>query len=728
MLRSTRLLTAVFAMASMAALQLGCTGDTGPAGPAGIAGPQGDQGQQGDKGDPGDPGLNDPVGGVIAPSEVFLGRTIDIAVLGDDTNWSNAATVDFGPGVTVNSVTVISRSAISANVTIDEAADLGTHSVVVNDAAGATNLKATLVVRPPVEVMGYGGTLAQGSIVFGASELRDMDTPWNNLGAPDFPNLKAETGMGMDVMVQDASPYAMEWLMFVDVNAASGDIDFRVTSGFFPQTAISSLQPKALPVAARMPTALTAGMPNPGKITSPLESLLYSFTPGAHKLVTISATATDPAAAANFALLPASGSFKDMVSYGPTGILVTENDQPIYVVYFDNTGSTGYDINIDVTSKDSDDLEPNNTCDKAQAIAALPANLKNLTLSNEKDEDWFVYNAKAGDVGKLLHALTKPGEDFTDTWIDVFTGNCMNLSSLGGPSSDVDYHEDFTSKPIPAAGPVYIKVSHSTYPYAQAGYDLDLELVQTEVEPNDACAQANMLPPLPTTLAGASLSSGTDEDWYAVNVGAADVGKILSVNTTPGDSNADTYLEVYDGNCAALNLFAQSDDSNYHESLFSQPLPAAGVYYIKVSNSPFYPYAGSAYNLEVSIVQPVDKEPSNDMCTGAQMEAIPANLSPMSLTSIADEDWIVFTGASKAGSTIHVITTPPQPTTDTLVEIFEGMDCNTMVSLGISDDTFYHEDFVSAPMTTTGQNVYVKISNSPFGYSGSLYSVLVTLE
>lgn len=728
MLRSARLFTALSMLASIAALQLGCTGDTGPAGPAGVAGPVGAQGSPGDKGDQGDPGLNDPVGSAMLPGKGFLGRTIDVTVLGDDTGWTDAATVDFGAGVTVNSSKVLSRSAITANITIEETADLGDHEVVVNDAAGSTTLPSPFVVAPPVEVMGYGGTLAQGSIVFGLSELRDLSTPWDNIGSPDFPNMAVQTGMGMDVTIQDATPFSMEWLMFVDVASSTGDTDFRVTSGAFQQTEISSLQPKALPITARMPVALVEGMANPGKIVAPLESLLYSFAPGAHKLVNISVTATDPNAGANFVLLPHSGSFKDLVSYGPSGMFVTESDQPIYAVYWDNSGVSGYDINIDVTSKDSDDLEPNNTCDKAQPVATLPAALKNLSLASELDEDWFVYDAKAADVGKLVHVLTKPGQDFTDTLVEVFNGDCMNLNSLGGPSNDANYHEDHTSKAIPAAGKVWIKVSHSPYPYAEAIYDLDIELLQTEVEPNDACAQANMLSALPASLGGASLSSATDEDWYAVNVGVADIGKVLAVNTTPGDADTDTYIEVFNGNCAALNPFGTSDDANYHESFYSAPLPAAGVYYIKVTNSPFYPYAGSAYNLDAAIVQPVDKEPSNNVCSSAQAEMAPANLSPMFLSSAADEDWLVFAGTSKAGSTIHVITTPPAPTTDTLVEVFEGMDCNTMISLGVSDDTFYHEDFVSAPMMTTGQNVYVKISNSPFGYSGDLYSVSVVVE
>lgn len=714
----------------MAALSLGCTGDAGPKGDPGAQGVPGAQGAQGDKGDQGDPGLNDPVAGMMLPRQGFLGRTIDVTLLGDDTVWTDQATVDFGAGVTVNKVTMLTRSALMANVTIEETAALGDHDVIVTDGAGMTTMPAPFVVAPPVEITGFGGTLAQGSIVFGLSELKDLDTPWDTIGAPDFPNLAVQTGMGMDVLIQDATPFSMEWLMFVDVNSASGDTDFRVTSGPFAQTAISSLQPAALPMKARQPAMLVAGAQNLGMVVAPLESLLYSFQPGIHKLVTISATATDPAASPNFALLPHSGSFKDLVSYGPTGMFVTSADTPIFVVYWDNSGASGYDVNFDVDAKDSDDLEPNDSCDKAQVLSALPANLKNLSLSSGTDEDWFLYNAKASDVGKLMNVLTKPGQDFTDTYVDVFTGNCMNLTSLGGPSSDVDYHEDFTSKPIPAAGPIWIKVSNSPfYPYAEALYDMDISLVQTEVEPNDMCGQANALPPLPATLGGASLSSGTDEDWYSVTVGAADVGKVLLVETTPGDPNTDTYVELYNGNCAALNLLGSSDDFNYHETFYSAPLPAAGVYYVKVLNSPFYPYAGAAYNLSVSLVQPVDKDPTNDICTSAQSEMMPLNLSPMFLTSATDEDWLVFTGASKAGSTIHVITSPPKQTTDTLVEVFEGTTCNTMTSLGgPSDDFNYHEDWVSTPMMTTGQNVYVKISNSPFGYSGDEYTLSVVVE
>ena len=47
-----------------------------------------------------------------------------------------------------------------------------------------------------------------------------------------------------------------------------------------------------------------------------------------------------------------------------------------------------------------------------------------------------------------------------DPVVDVQTSAGV---SLGGPSNDSGYHEDFTSSAIPAAGDYLIKVFNSTY-------------------------------------------------------------------------------------------------------------------------------------------------------------------------------------------------------------------------------------------------------------------------
>ena len=54
-----------------------------------------------------------------------------------------------------------------------------------------------------------------------------------------------------------------------------------------------------------------------------------------------------------------------------------------------------------------------------------------------------------------------PGDDFTDTRVEVLAG----ATTLGGPSADGGYHENYLSAAITAAGPISTKI------YASPDYD-----------------------------------------------------------------------------------------------------------------------------------------------------------------------------------------------------------------------------------------------------------------
>lgn len=603
-MRRSKLNLLLCALMGAAALT-GCGSDPGPAGPAG---PAGQQGQPGEPGTPGD--LDVPSVSAILPNTVYLERTLEVTIMGNATSWTDAATVDFGPGVKVEGILVPSPTSIIAAITIDGAADLGTRDVVVTEGKDTTTYAGGFLVAPPLAFDGYAGTLAQGSIFIGRVSQRDLTTPFDTAGAPDYTNLTLEAGDGTSAQINEAQSYAIDFLMFVDVNATADDKALHVMSGL-QGGETSSLAPKALPIAARTPTALTLAGPN--MATAPakaLESQLYSYTPGAHKLLTISAASQDPTKTPKFVLLPSSGSFADLISYGSVGQTVTETDAPLYVVFWDNTGDGGYDYELTIDEQSSDDLEPNNVCAMGQTVDGLPAALHNLSLTNEKDEDWFRITATAADVGKLIHVVTKPGDGNTDTVIEAFGGDCNALDSLGGPSADVDYHEDYTSTPITAPGDYWIKVSHSSYPFAGSLYDLDIALVLSENEPNDVCSQAqNFGSSLPAQVSDTTLLSDLDEDWFAFTAKDTDVGKTVVVTTSPGDAKTDTVVEVFEEatmglgcgmNDANLVSLGQSSDADYHESLTSSPLTHAGTFWVKVFHSSF-PYSGAAYVLDVDL-------------------------------------------------------------------------------------------------------------------------------
>lgn len=733
MIRAGKVVYMMCALAASAALSIGCSGDPGDRGAPGAEGPQGAPGDKGDQGDPGNDGIESV--SAVSPRVSYLDRQVEVSISGNATNWTDAAKVDFGAGINVDDTIVASPTSIVAKITINDAAELGLRDVMVTDkdamGADATlTYKGAFEVQAPLSFDGYLGTLAQGSIFIGRLSQKDVSTPFDNAGAPDYPYLSLDAGPDASFQIQEATSYGIDFLALVDVNAPATDTDVLATSGL-QGGETRSLAPKAVPLMARAPVALKDADPNPQTAGAALDSSLFSFATDARKLVTITASSANPDASPAFALLPPSGKFSELISYGSIGHYVTATADPIYVVYWDNSGAELYGYDLKVETKDSNDIEPNDACDMAQAVGAVPAALVNLSLANEKDEDWFLITATAADVGKAIHVTTKAGDANTDTYVEVFTGTCMNLMPLGDPSVDLDYHENHTSKPIPAVGDYWVRVRQSPdFPYAGSLYDLDIELVKVEIEPNDTCATSQATT-LPEAIDGAALASATDEDWYAVDITAADVGKQIHVVTSPGDADTDTYVELFGGACAAPTSLGTSSDAAYHEDFLSDPIAAVGIYYVKVSNSPTFPYAGAGYKLAIDLVTPpppVDIEPTNNTCAGATPGTLPANISPLQLPSDLDEDWFMFTAAAAdVGKTVHVVTTSPD-LCDTLVEVFEGATCAGQVSLGgPSDDASYSEDWVSTAITAAGP-VWVKVSYSTFGFSGSDYTLAVTLE
>lgn len=688
----------------------------------------GPQGPPGSNGMPGEPGLNDPAINAITPRKVFLDRQVTVTIGGNDTAWSDMATVDFGAGIT-SKIVSISPAFIVADLTIDETAALGPRDVIVTNgtADSPLTLKGAFEVAAPLAITQLQGTLAQGSIYVARMRQLDVTTPLDPSSGGKNVSMSSAAGLGMTI--EEVQDYTLDFTGYVDVDTAAGDFDYRVVSGR-PGEEIASLAPKAAKVTARTPMPLVEGTQTAGSVATPFESYLYSFAPGPHKLVNIDTSAMDPNALAGFVLLPESGKFADLVSFGASGRLLTVTDQPIYMVYWDASGASGYPFDFNIATEASDDLEPNDTCATAQALnVATPAALKNLSLRSNADEDWFVITAAAGDVGKVVHATTKPGDTKTDTFVEVFSGTCANLVPLGAASADQGYHEDHSSANIAGAGKVFLKVSNSpSSSHKGSYYDLDVKLEKSEQEPNNACAQANAITSLPLDLGFASLAAADDVDWYAVTVTAADVGKLLEISTTPGDENTDTYIEVYSGACGSPMLLGTSKDSEFHESLQVGPIAAPGVYRVRVSNSPTYPYGGSKYDIHFSTVDAPDQEPNNTCAQAQQGPALGMTLGPLTLPSQTDEDWFVFPiSAADVGKSVHVVTAPGDSNTDTLVEVFEGA-CGSPVSLGgPSTDLFYHEDWLSSPVTQPGV-VYVKVSYSPASYVDDAYTLTVDLQ
>jgi hypothetical protein len=216
--------------------------------------------------------------------------------------------------------------------------------------------------------------------------------------------------------------------------------------------------PGAITIAARSPTMLTANHTISAMVTAPLASELYGFASSAGVNIidfetASSAMNSNPA----MVVLPSSGSFKDLINFGPATTVVTASVTAFFQIYWDNSGTSAYSHTVtssEAAAASANDVEPNDTIAQAKAAPSLPFVLLNGTLNTLTDIDFVVYDAKASDIGKKFRVQTLPGDPVTDTMVDVLAAD--GTTSLGGPS-DSALHEDFTSTAITVAGKYYIK-------------------------------------------------------------------------------------------------------------------------------------------------------------------------------------------------------------------------------------------------------------------------------
>lgn len=420
-----------------------------------------------------DGGLSPSVSAVI-PESAFLARTRDITISGFDTNWTSKATVNFGIGVVINKMTVASATALVVNITIADNATTGPRDVVVTDESGAKQTyKGAFKVESPIDVT-FQGIVAQGSAIVLKVQNRDVEHVFDTtstgggfFGPPTFTNIQIPAPAGVTVQVSDVQPFSLSATVLIDVNAAPGPGDLDVASGPAGDPSVVHFPaPASLNIAARTATAVSAGSPTTGMVVKAFDSALYTFTPTAGtNILDFAATSMAMGAMPGIALLPKSGKFADLIGFNAATTLINQNADPYYLLYWDSSGTAGYSYTVTATSASptvGTDTEPNNDKMHAQ-VAKLPFVVMGGVLESATDEDWYQFTAVMADVSMKVQVITLPGDRKTDTIVDVFQSDAM--TSLGGPSPDTTYHENYVfPTAIAMAGTYYVKIYASPPP------------------------------------------------------------------------------------------------------------------------------------------------------------------------------------------------------------------------------------------------------------------------
>ena len=407
-------------------------------------------------------GGTDPSASGVFPAAGFLGRQMRVQISGDATEWNASTKVNFGEGVTVDSITVSSPTALFANITISDTAPVGLRDVVVTGGDNVT-LEEAFEIESPITIS-FRGNAAQGSIGVLDIVNHDFDTPFDTSSSGDgffsplvFTGMTALAGNGVRVQFDNVTPYGASATVLVDIDGATGPL--TIASGPAGKTTSFPLGAD-FTIAPRTAMPMTAGQNVTAAATKPYDSFLYEFTPAMFPALARFQVSASGDGSPGLAVLPATGHFGDLLGASADQRQVAKSGK-FYVVLFDLSGEmdtyTARAGSSQLTV--AADTEPGNNTAAGAIQCTLPCLVENAQLATSTDEDWLKFTSGANDAGKKVRVRTLAGDDFTDTIVDVKSAN--GQTSLGGPSSDSGYHENFLSAAIAASTGYTVQIAGS---------------------------------------------------------------------------------------------------------------------------------------------------------------------------------------------------------------------------------------------------------------------------
>jgi hypothetical protein len=404
--------------------------------------------------------------GTVSPSTVFLARSTQITIEGAFTSWTSGASVDLGAGVTVGSATLASSQSLVVDVTVSPTASPGPRDVTVLEPEGGagTTDPGGLTLAPPV-VLAFDGTLAQGSIVVAHVRVVDdaiaLDTTsaMDPLGDVTYVDLAPDLSPGISGTVLAATATTADVQLFID-EMTTGAADFDLVSGppgdagdaHFPS-------PGGVSVAARSPASLVAGTPATGSVGAKYATSLFEYTPSSASplIVDFSASSTATGATPAVLLLPASGAWSDELTGGPLATWLTTSTDPIYAVYFDQSGSTGaFSVSLTATvPAASAPASPDDvTMAGAVEATALPFVLTGGQLTSSASQDWVRVMTGPDDSDTQLE-VQSAGDP--QTFLDVTIYDADGITSIGGNENGGPVHA--VAGPLAASSTYYVVFS-----------------------------------------------------------------------------------------------------------------------------------------------------------------------------------------------------------------------------------------------------------------------------
>jgi len=412
----------------------------------------------------------------VFPDEGFVGRTLRVEVTGDTTDWDAASRLNFGDGITVGTIEVVSPSALQADITIAPTAAVGAYDVTVTDGGDTFTLAGAfnLVAPNKIEALDF----AQGGL--GQISITNLDllNPFDTTTDPDtgeFVNLTiASADPSVALFVADVTSDTIILSAQIDVTATTTGA-ITVTSTTEGAATVTLTGPVA--VTARAAQVITPG--TPATFTMAGNGSLLEVTATQAGLLNLTLTTADTALASGpaFAVLPASGKFSELLvihqNFGDTNLdaaILNQIVQPgdkFYLVALEQGffGGPGYVAEFNATEISLTgvtavtDTGVNNATNQAQALTGPIARFDGV-LTDADDVDCFKISTTAAN--QKIHVYTTDDDTNTDTIVSIFNNDTGAATSIAD-STDPDFGEDLVSAALVAPLSRSICVSPSSF-------------------------------------------------------------------------------------------------------------------------------------------------------------------------------------------------------------------------------------------------------------------------
>jgi hypothetical protein len=387
---------------------------------------------------PDPPEVPDPAINAVIPAEGFSGRSIRVQVSGDGTEFTEAATVVFGDGITVDGVELASPSSLFVNITLAPDAALGLRDIIVTDTDATLTLPESFEVQDALVVV-QDSSLSQGGIGFIRIINKDPANPFVG-------DLTVTGGTGTEIIVSSFTGNEISATVFLDTDAAPGPIEVEDALG----SSVIVGRGNDLPVQARTATP----MQPPGKGTGFAATatmsdltLLFSFTATSALQVGIGFNNSSASFSPTLVWLPG-GKWANARGFSDADSLIpTTAGQQMFLVLFDAEFFTGDEYDVIVAEFEPlpnvvnlAEVEPNNVLPQAVSGAQT---LFTGALATSNDDD--VLKVTLTD-GQFIRVITTMGpQDAADTEIEVFSDDGSVVGSLDVDDSSIEgpFDDDF---------------------------------------------------------------------------------------------------------------------------------------------------------------------------------------------------------------------------------------------------------------------------------------------